>query len=85
MPFSDALIAMRQGEKVRLPWWKGYWYISDNAIRIRNADGTDIDLRETKDPIRTVGYMTADCWSLVTNLDPVIRDLAEEMNELRNH
>lgn len=25
MTLNDAVLAMKQGKKVRLPWWGGYW------------------------------------------------------------
>lgn len=82
MNFSDAILAMKQGEKVRLPWWTGYWYIGGGTLRIHVSDKEDFDFRETKDPMQTLGYMTADCWILVPHTSTMLEDLAQEMNEL---
>lgn len=81
MNFADAFLAMTQGEKVRLPWWKGYWYIQNNTIRIHCSDGRDFDIRESEEPLRTVSYMTADCWQYVPDTT-VMQDLQQEMREL---
>jgi len=45
MKFSEALVALEQGLKVRLPGWKGYWKVVDDAwgrpnILVFAQDGT---------------------------------------------
>ena len=82
MNFADALLAMAQGERVRLPWWNGYWYIRDNTIRIHCSDNRDFDIRESDDILRTVSYMTSDSWQFVPDRG-VMQDLKQEMSELR--
>ena len=83
MNFADALLAMLQGERVRLPWWRGYWYVKDNTVRIHTRDERDFDIRESEDIMKTISYMTSDSWQLVPD-HSVMSDLQQEMNELRN-
>ena len=67
MKFSDAVLAMRQGQKVRMPWWAGYWYIANGTLRIHCADDEDFDAfsDENSDPLCTLLFMAADCWEIV--------------------
>jgi hypothetical protein len=67
MSFSDAVLAMHQGQKVRMPWWAGYWYIANGTLRIHCADDKDIDAfsDENSDPLYTLSFMAADCWEIV--------------------
>ena len=81
MNFADALMAMAQGERVRLPWWRGYWYMRDNTIFIHTRDGRDFDIRESDDIIKTLSYTTSDSWQFVPDRS-VLNDLQQEMNEL---
>lgn len=81
MNFADALLAMTHGERVRLPWWRGYWYIRKDAIVIHTKSGEEFDIRESPDILETVSYMTSDSWQLVPD-NSVMSDLQQEMNEL---
>ena len=83
MNFADALLAMTHGERVRLPWWGGYWYIRDNTIIVHTREGGEFDIRESPDILETVSYMTSDSWQFVPDRS-VMHDLQQEMNELRN-
>ncbi len=64
MSFYDALLAMKQGHKAALIWWKGYWYWKDGTIRIHCEDGRDFDFRETDDPEQTLSYMASNSWEV---------------------
>ena len=67
MTFSDAVLAMKQGKRVRLPWWGGYWYIANGTLRIHCADDNDFNAfsEENTEPLYTLGFMSANCWELV--------------------
>ena len=67
MSFSDAVLAMNQGKRVRLPWWRGYWYIAGDTLRIHCADDKDFNAfsKENTEPLCTLLFMTANCWELV--------------------
>lgn len=49
MLFEKALALMKQGEKVKLPSWGGYWYWNPvkETIMIHTKDGEVFDIRET--------------------------------------
>lgn len=81
MNFADALLAMTHGERVRLPWWRGYWSIRKDTIIVHLKDGDEFDIRESPDILETVSYMTSDSWQLVPD-NSVMSDLQQEMNEL---
>ena len=68
MSFADALFAMNQGFKVRLPWWGGYWYIANGTLRIHTAGCEDFNAfsEENKDPLYTLSFMALNCWEIVS-------------------
>lgn len=48
--FGQALEALKNGEKIRVPEWKGYWYLSGGKIIVRFENGEETDtpwLKET--------------------------------------
>lgn len=67
MSFADALLAMQQGYKIRLPWWKGYWYMEFYKPRIHYSDYEDFKMfsEENKHPFETMSFMTTNCWEIV--------------------
>ena len=52
MMFSDAYMLMKQGVKVKLPNWGGYWYwdAEKKTIMIHTKDGEELDIRQTDRP-----------------------------------
>lgn len=66
MNFSKAFALMKQGMKVKLPSWAGYWYWSKEkqTIIIHTKDGVDMDIRETQVPDYTFGNIATDEWIL---------------------
>lgn len=52
MLFRKAFELMKQGKKLKLPSWAGYWYWSKDkqTIIIHTKDGVDMDIRETQIP-----------------------------------
>lgn len=67
MSFADAVLAMNQGKRVRLPWWVGYWYIANGTLRIHCADDQDFNAfsEDNAQPLYTLSFMAANCWELV--------------------
>lgn len=49
MMFSDAYMLMKQGAKVKLPNWGGYWYwdAEKKTIMMHTKDGEELDIRQT--------------------------------------
>lgn len=49
MKYSEALDLMKQGAKVKLPSWGGYWYWDPNqeTIIMHTKEGKELDIRET--------------------------------------
>lgn len=52
MMFSDAYMLMKQGAKVKLPNWGGYWYwdAEKKTIMMHTKDGEELDIRQTDRP-----------------------------------
>lgn len=50
MDFADALKLMKEGIKVKLPSWGGYWYwdTEKETVIMHTKDGEKLDIRETQ-------------------------------------
>lgn len=66
MLFREAFELMKQGKKLKLPSWAGYWYWSKDkqTIIIHTKDGVDMDIRETQIPDYTFSNIASDEWTL---------------------
>jgi hypothetical protein len=66
MLFRKAFELMKQGMKVKLPSWDGYWYWSKEkqTIIMHTKDGIDMDIRETQIPDYTFSNIASDEWTL---------------------
>ena len=62
MKFADALELLKQGEKVKLPGWSGYWVKEDNTVKMYCKDGRVLDIRETEDVFYTLSNIASDEW-----------------------
>lgn len=69
MKFDEALKKMKEGEKVKLPSWGGYWYWDAEKetvmIRCRPQDGDAgelLDIRETQRVEYTLTNVLSDEW-----------------------
>ena len=66
MRFDKAFKIMKQGSKVKLPSWGGYWFWSKEkqTIIMHTKDGEELDIRETQIPDYTFGNICSDEWVL---------------------
>ena len=62
MKFADALELLKQGEKVKLPGWSGYWVKEDNTVKMYCKDGRVLDIRETEDVFYTLSNIASEEW-----------------------
>ena len=64
MKFSEAFKIMKQGGKVKLPSWGGYWYWSPEkeTITMHTKDGQEMDIRETQSVVYTLQNILSDEW-----------------------
>lgn len=60
MNFGQAFELMKQGVKVKLPNWAGYWAWENGTIMMHCKDGEVIDLRDTERPEYTFANMASD-------------------------
>jgi hypothetical protein len=90
MKFEQALEGMKQGAKVKLPHWAGYWQLEDGNIKMHCKDGKVIDLKESEDILFTLGNILSDDWVFaeVSYLSPenLIQTLTfgEALRKLKN-
>lgn len=66
MNFKEAFELMRQGTKVKLPSWGGYWYWDDDkqTIVIHTKDGEELDIREIQRVEYTMANILSDEWQI---------------------
>ena len=64
MKFSEAFKIMKQGGKVKLPSWGGYWYWDPEkeTIIMHTKDGQEMDIRETQSVVYTLQNILSDEW-----------------------
>ena len=79
MKFSEAFKLMKQGAKVKLPSWGGYWYwdAEKETVMIHCKDGTVLDIRETTMVAGTLSNVCSDEWIIANEENtPVLGDEA---------
>ena len=64
MRFAEALKEMKEGKKVKLPSWGGYWYWNPEkeTIIMHTKEGAELDVRETERVEYTLGNVLSDEW-----------------------
>ena len=65
MTFKQAFELMKQGAKVKLPSWAGYWFWNGETIIMHCKDGKELDIRETDRPEYTFSNICSDEWMIV--------------------
>jgi hypothetical protein len=66
MKFKRAFELMKNGAKIKLPSWGGYWYWDDEkkTVIMHAKDGKEMDIRETERVIYTLSNILDDGWIL---------------------
>ena len=66
MKFKKALELMKQGMKMKLPSWGGYWYWDDEkkTVIMHTKEGKEMDIRETERVIYTLSNILDDQWQI---------------------
>ncbi|MFQ7473091.1 MAG: DUF2829 domain-containing protein [Anaerovoracaceae bacterium] len=66
MDFKTIFKAMKNGAKVKLPSWGGYWYwdADNETIIMHTKDGKDFDIRETEVVEYTTLNICSDEWQI---------------------
>lgn len=64
MKFKEALELMKQGIKVKLPSWSGYWCWENDTIMMHCKDGKVLDIRETDRVEYTMSNIASEDWVL---------------------
>lgn len=66
MRFVEAFKAMKNGAKVKLPSWGGYWYWDEEkqTIMMHTKDGEELDIRETQRVEYTILNIVSEEWQI---------------------
>jgi hypothetical protein len=62
MLFASAMVALHEGQKVRLSDWTGYWFKEDGIVKVQMKNG---DVLETPNITR---YQERDDWQIVSSV-----------------
>jgi hypothetical protein len=65
MNFKEAYEAIKQGARVKLPEWAGFWMWEDDTIKMYCKDGSVLDIRKTNDVDYTLSFILRDDWEIV--------------------
>lgn len=65
MKFSEALEALKNGEKIKLSSWKGYWKLEDGNVMMHCHDGKVINIKDTEDILYTLSNISREDWEVV--------------------
>ena len=79
MRFNDAFKAMKEGHKVKLPSWAGYWVYDPDGDRIwmHCKDGRILEIRETEVLSYTLENICSDEWVIADETNtPVLGGIA---------
>lgn len=66
MKFKRAFELMKNGAKIKLPSWGGYWYWDDEkrTVIMHTKEGKEMDIRETERVIYTLSNILDDQWQI---------------------
>lgn len=71
MNFAEALKQMKEGAKVKLPSWGGYWFwdAEKETVIMHTKDGRDLDIRETERVEYTMLNILSDEWQIADEIN----------------
>lgn len=73
MNFKKAYEALKQGARITLPEWSGFWKWENNTIKMYCKDGRVLDIRDSENVDYTITFAFRDDWEVVGEGD--VRDL----------
>ena len=65
MRSKEMLRPLREGKKVKLPFWSGYWQKDGNEIVMHCHDGRVLNIRESDNIFWTLENICSDEWEIV--------------------
>lgn len=65
MDFSGAWKELLSGNKVKRPFWSGYWQFENGTIMMHCCDGEVKDIRNTDDVVFTFSNIASKDWEVV--------------------
>lgn len=74
MKFVEVYEALKQGAKVKLPEWAGFWTWEDNSIKMHCKDGRILDIRETENVDYTLNFILRDDWATKLAVKAMLQD-----------
>lgn len=69
MRFKEMLRPLREGKKVRLQTWAGYWQKDGNEILMHCHDGSVINIKDSDNIFWTLENICSEDWEVVDDLE----------------
>lgn len=69
MKFVEALEALKEGKKVKLSNWSGYWVRENDTVKMHCKDGRILDIREMEDVFYTLENIVSGDWKIAEECD----------------
>ena len=77
MQFKEAYEEMKNGAKIKLPSWGGYWAWEDDNIMMHTKEGNVINLLDTERPEYTFDNIASDEWVIADEKNtPILGGIA---------
>lgn len=77
MKFSEAFELMKQGKKVKLPSWRGYWAFEQDTIMMHIKDGSIMDMFDSDNKPYTLSNIASNEWiEATTSNTPILGGIA---------
>ena len=73
MNFKEAYEALKQGARITLPEWAGFWKWENGTIKMYCKDGRVLDIRDSENVDYTITFTFRDDWEIVG--EDSVRDL----------
>ncbi len=78
MNFNEAFTKMKEGYKIKMPDWGGYWCWENGTIMIHTKEGEILDLFNTNMKEMTLGYIASNDWEIAADSNtPILGGTAQ--------
>lgn len=72
MNFTQAYAFMKQGKKVKLPSWCGYWELKNDTINMYTKDNRVVNIKDMENVLYTLDNICSDEWEVADEINTKI-------------
>lgn len=67
MTFGEVYKYLKEGKKIKLRHWSGYWKLVDGRVKMYTKNGEIIDLQDSEDIMYTLSNIASDEWMVTAD------------------